>query len=158
MEARLNLLSEFSFEEIKEGLLKDIAQASERKTFEQILSGWMNAKLAGMLCRELKLSEQPAIALLIMRGEVIDANLTKSASCLSGPFSATRSFDQAQTTCGGIPLEEVGSDLQSKKVRGLFFAGEILDVDGKCGGYNLHWAFSSAMVAAKAAAKECHGN
>ncbi len=59
-------------------------------------------------------------------------------------------FDYAQVTKGGIPLREVTENLESKLVEGLYFAGEILDVDGQCGGYNLQWAFSSACVVAKA--------
>ena len=62
----------------------------------------------------------------------------------------TLGFDYAQVTKGGVPLFEVDENLQSKKVKGLYFAGEILDVDGECGGYNLQWAFSSAGVVANA--------
>ncbi len=59
-------------------------------------------------------------------------------------------FDYAQVTKGGIPLLETDENLESKLVKGLYFAGEILDVDGACGGYNLQWAFSSAQTVAKA--------
>lgn len=58
-------------------------------------------------------------------------------------------FDYAQVTKGGIPAKEVDCRLQSKIVKGLYFIGEALDVDGDCGGYNLTWAFASAMHAAK---------
>lgn len=63
-------------------------------------------------------------------------------------------FDYAQVTKGGVPLSETDENLQSKFCKGLYFAGEILDVDGECGGYNLQWAFSSAAVVAKAIVKE----
>ncbi len=63
--------------------------------------------------------------------------------------TGTAGFDYAQVTKGGIRLSEVGADMQSKKCPGLYFAGEILDVDGQCGGYNLQWAFSSALTAAE---------
>ena len=53
-------------------------------------------------------------------------------------------FDSAQTTSGGVSMDEVTDSLESKFVTGLFFVGEVLDVDGLCGGYNLTWAFSSA--------------
>ena len=53
-------------------------------------------------------------------------------------------FDSAQTTSGGVSMDEVTDNLESKLVSGLFFVGEVLDVDGLCGGYNLTWAFSSA--------------
>lgn len=59
-------------------------------------------------------------------------------------------FDYAQVTKGGIPLLETDEYLQSRLVDGLYFAGEILDIDGQCGGFNLQWAFSSAMRVAEA--------
>ena len=55
-------------------------------------------------------------------------------------------FSEAQVTKGGIRLSEVDDNLMSKKQAGLYFAGEILNVDGECGGYNLQWAFTSAFA------------
>ncbi len=68
----------------------------------------------------------------------------------------TSDFRDAQVTIGGVDVRDIGSnDMMSKKADGLFFAGEILDVHGDCGGYNLQWAFASASAAAKAAVKRC---
>jgi predicted Rossmann fold flavoprotein len=62
--------------------------------------------------------------------------------------SATRGWNEAEFTSGGIDAREVKeSTLESKLKKGLYFCGEILDVDGKRGGYNLAWAFSSGFVA-----------
>jgi len=62
----------------------------------------------------------------------------------------TEGFGKAMVTKGGVSLDEVrAKTLESKRVRGLFFAGEILDVDGPCGGFNLQWAFSSGFLAAQ---------
>ncbi len=58
--------------------------------------------------------------------------------------------DYAQVTKGGVAMTEVEDTLESKLVQGLYFAGEILDVDGACGGYNLQWAYASAKTVAKA--------
>ena len=63
-------------------------------------------------------------------------------------------FDYAQVTKGGLPLCELDENLMSKKVKNLYLVGELTDVDGACGGYNLQWAFSSASIAAAAGAKE----
>jgi len=64
-------------------------------------------------------------------------------------------FANAQVTVGGVPLNEAdGKTLESKKCKGLYLAGEVLDVDGPCGGYNLQWAWCSGAVAGKAAARE----
>ena len=64
------------------------------------------------------------------------------------------SFNFAQVTKGGVNIDEVDENLSSKICPGLFFAGEVLDVDGKCGGYNLHWAFASGYKAGLIAAKD----
>lgn len=64
--------------------------------------------------------------------------------------SGTLGFDYAQVTKGGIRLTETDATLQSRLVKGLYFAGEILDVDGECGGYNLQWAYTSARLVADA--------
>ncbi len=58
-------------------------------------------------------------------------------------------FDYAQVTRGGVSVKDIGLDLQSKLVKNLYFAGEIIDVDGDCGGYNLNWAFASGMRVAE---------
>jgi len=59
----------------------------------------------------------------------------------------TKSFMDAQVCSGGIPLSEVDEKLQSRIVPGLFITGELLDVDGRCGGYNLQWAWTSGAIA-----------
>ena len=80
-------------------------------------------------------------------------DIQKAASLVKDfPLQVTGSlgFDYAQVTKGGIPLSETDENLQSRLVKGLYFAGEILDVDGQCGGFNLQWAYSSARVVAAA--------
>lgn len=66
--------------------------------------------------------------------------------------TGTLGFDYAQATRGGIPLAETDERLMSRLQNNLFFAGEMLNVDGECGGYNLHWAFASARAVAEALA------
>ncbi|MGN0293729.1 MAG: aminoacetone oxidase family FAD-binding enzyme [Lachnospiraceae bacterium] len=62
-------------------------------------------------------------------------------------------FDRAQVTCGGVDLSEVSADtLESLRCPGVYLAGELLDVDGICGGYNLQWAWSSGWLAGQSAA------
>ncbi|MBQ8229221.1 MAG: aminoacetone oxidase family FAD-binding enzyme [Clostridia bacterium] len=58
-------------------------------------------------------------------------------------------FDYAQVTKGGIPLRETTENFESKRVKGLYFAGETLDADGQCGGFNLHFAYASARAVAE---------
>jgi predicted flavoprotein YhiN len=66
----------------------------------------------------------------------------------------TAGFEKAMLTKGGVDLKEVNPNtLESRKIKGLFFAGEVLDIQGPCGGFNLQWAFSSGALAGKSAAE-----
>lgn len=67
-------------------------------------------------------------------------------------IKSTGSFTQSQVTSGGARTCDFSYNLQSKKLGGLFAAGEVLDADGKCGGYNLGWCISSGRTAGAAAA------
>lgn len=69
-------------------------------------------------------------------------------------ITGTEGFDHAITCSGGIPAEELNREtLESVRIPGLFFAGEMIDVDGDCGGFNLHFAFASGLLAGRNAAK-----
>lgn len=73
--------------------------------------------------------------------------------------SGTNSFRDSQVTAGGINTKEVNSEtLESEILPGVYFCGEILDVDGDCGGFNLQWAWSSGYAAGRNAAKDINSN
>ena len=61
----------------------------------------------------------------------------------------TGDFNSAQVTAGGASLDEFNECLESLKTNNLYAIGEVVDVDAKCGGYNLTWAFTSALIAAR---------
>lgn len=63
-------------------------------------------------------------------------------------ISGTNGFDNSQVTRGGLNLNALDDELQSREHKGLYVCGEVLNVDGPCGGYNLQWAWSSAVVVA----------
>ena len=74
--------------------------------------------------------------------------LVHAIKSLSVTLTQWNKFDQAQVTAGGVDTREINpSTLESKISPGLFFAGEMIDIDGKCGGYNLQWAWASGAVA-----------
>ena len=63
-------------------------------------------------------------------------------------ITGTRGFANAQVTSGGVNINEINPlTMQSKLIPGLYFSGEIIDVDGGCGGFNLQWAFASGLLA-----------
>ena len=72
-------------------------------------------------------------------------------------ITGSKSYEQAQVCAGGISTKEIQEDtMESKLVEGLFFAGELIDIDGMCGGYNLQWAWSSGYVAGLHASRYVH--
>lgn len=73
------------------------------------------------------------------------------------PVTGTRGWNHAEATAGGVPLAEVRLDsMESRIHRGLYLCGELLDVDGRIGGYNFQWAWSSGYVAGTGAGKPSH--
>lgn len=65
------------------------------------------------------------------------------------PVKGLRGFENAQVTSGGIAQHEINSNLMLKKMPGVYVCGEIVDINGDCGGYNLQWAWSSGALAGK---------
>ena len=85
-----------------------------------------------------------------LRGAQIAA-LEEAIAAFPLPVTGTQGFKNAQVTRGGIHLDEVDPlTMASRLFDGLYILGETLDVDGPCGGYNLHFAFAGALTAAKA--------
>ncbi len=73
--------------------------------------------------------------------------------------SGTQGYDKAESTAGGVDLKEVDAKtLESKLCPGLFFAGEVLDVDGRIGGFNFQWAWASGTVAGQAVLRASRGH
>ncbi len=116
------------------------------KTVEQFFEGMINKKLAAMVCRRCNVDKGSIVSKLKI------SEIKKLIDCMKNfniHIVGDKGFESGQICQGGVDLNDVSSsDMQSKKVKGIFFAGEVLDVDGKCGGYNLQWAWSSARAAA----------
>lgn len=119
------------------------------KTLEDYMTGLLNKKVNGVLikCSGLK----PGMGVVETGWERIWGLMQK---CRRFPVHIrdANSMENAQVCAGGVGLEQISTELESELVRGLYFAGELLDVDGKCGGYNLQWAFTSGYVAGRNAA------
>jgi len=79
--------------------------------------------------------------------------LVRGCRDVRASIKGTRGFKFSQLASGGVPLDEVDArTMASRRVQGLYLAGEVLDVVGPCGGYNLQWAFTSGYLAGKGAA------
>jgi len=116
------------------------------------LVGLINKRLIPVVLKQAGIRD-----LKLPAGKLTAQDRNKIASILTDwRFSITglRSWPNAQVTAGGVDTDEVNPyTMESKLVPGLYFCGEILDVDGECGGFNLQWAWSSGYVAGVSAAK-----
>jgi len=121
------------------------------ETLERAFVGLVHTKLIPILLREAGYKNQHVPCRLSS-----NENARRFVGLLNSwllPITGTQPFERAQVTAGGVdPSELDPSTLESKRVPHLFLAGEILDVDGDCGGYNLQWAWSSGFVAGTHAA------
>lgn len=115
------------------------------RPLEQELSGFLNQKLITTLLKETPLIKQ--VSYKNMPDQ--DKNkLIKSLTEFQVTVIGTNSFDQAQVCSGGIPLTEINPDtMESTIIKNLYIVGELLDVDGDCGGYNLSFAWISGIKA-----------
>lgn len=117
----------------------------KQRTSEELFIGLFNHKLTYILLKEAGIDPE-------MPSSKVNKELWNRFAVLVKDFRVkvtdTNGFENAQTCTGGVPLSEVNLEtMESKKTKGLYFAGELLDVDGTCGGYNLQWAWSSGYVA-----------
>lgn len=129
-----------------EKLLAARFQNSSGKTLEFSLVGLINKRLIPVILKEagMKDLKSPAADLSAQELDKIACGLTDWRLKVKG----TKSWPSAQVTAGGVSTKEINPNtMESKIVPGLFFAGEIIDIDGKCGGFNLQWAWSSGFIA-----------
>ncbi len=131
----------------REVMLENIKSLDGNMRIEDILSGFMPRKIAQVIIKEVKINSQDKLS------QIKHNKLKELVSVCKGfgfTVTGTKGYDFAQVTSGGADTKEFDREtMQSKKVRGLYCIGELLDVDGDCGGYNLNWAWSSGRLAAK---------
>lgn len=140
---------------LEDRLLRDI-QALGRKQFSSLLEGLLPKKLIPICV------QQTGIPWDKKNNQISAEERTRLRMWLKEDFRFQiidhRSFDQAIITAGGVDTREVDPQtMESKHIRGLYFAGEVLDVDGDTGGYNLQAAFSTGWAAGRAAASRIKG-
>ena len=112
---------------------------------KEIFSGALHSRVGLALCKYAGINPEAPCAEL--RGDEIDA-LASASKALRLEVTGVSGFESAQVTAGGISTAEFyPATLESKLVPGLFACGEVLDVDGDCGGYNLQWAWASGLLA-----------
>lgn len=119
------------------------------KTVEEFLGGLVHKKLAVLICQMNNWYESICVERLADDELMVCLNQLKNFMVI---VTGTNSYDSAQVCCGGIPLAEIEDSMESVKCPHVYFAGEILDCDGICGGYNLQWAWATGRIAGEYAA------
>lgn len=138
-------------DEFKEYIDGRIKNGGNNKVYG-LFTGLLNSRLTDTLTPYFRLKKDLKLNEL---GEEEIQRLAVSYKNFNMTYNSYNSYDYAQTCQGGVDVNQINpATMESTKNRHLYFAGEIVDVDGKCGGYNLQWAFSSGYAAGKAAADD----
>ena len=121
------------------------------KTAEEFLIGIFNKKLIGLLLKASRIDTDTIIR------DITEEQLKKLlyvSKHFRTEIQETKGFEQAQVCAGGVRTTEIHPhSMESIYTDGLYLTGELLDIDGMCGGYNLQWAWSTGYIAGKHAAK-----
>src|SRR3989339_33035 len=134
----------------KRDIAKRFSLLSE-KTAEQSLIGLINRRLIHPILKDVHI--EPHVLIKQVNKEKLNL-LIQRLFDWRFKVIGSKDFDDAQVTAGGLSIHEFNPQtLQSKKVSGLFVCGEVIDIDGLCGGYNLQWAWASGYVAGKHASQ-----
>lgn len=140
----IDFLPNISFNEAVE-LLQTRIRFNKKKTIEECLIGLLNNKLNSLVIKESGLSMEKEV------GSLTKQEITKLVNSIKNftvPITNSNAFSQSQVCAGGVDTRQINPNtMESTIVEGLYFAGEVIDVDGTCGGYNLQWAWSSGYVA-----------
>lgn len=145
VKASIDFLPEISDDGIN-GYIRGRIGSQPDRTAEEMFIGLFAKPLGICICKRC------GIDLGIKCSELDETDIARLCECIKRfdtVITGYGGFDQAQVAQGGVSLDEVTEYLESTLVNGLYFAGEILDVNGDCGGYNLQWAASSAMCVAE---------
>ena len=151
VEFEIDFMEKFDYNELYE-ILKERKKMMSHLTMENYFNGMINKKLGQFLS---KVSGIEKLSKPVK--DLNDSEIRKLCTVLKKyriKILDTTGFKNAQVTAGGVLLNEVNTEtLESKIVKGLYFSGEVLDVYGECGGFNLQWAWASGYIAGKNAAK-----
>lgn len=147
---KICLINYKSREEL-EAYLSDRLKKQSHKNLDFSFVGFINKRLVPVLLREAGIPDVKKNA-----GRVTAEEKNNIAQILQNwrfEVTGTNPWQSAQVTAGGVDVRDINQKtMESKLTPGLFFAGEIMDIDGACGGYNLQWAWSSGYIAGESAA------
>lgn len=140
----LDLLPNMSSEELYRYIDKKVLMYCDLSV-EVLLTGLINKMISFKILKESKIDLNRTIGSLTNKEK---EKIIKGIKDFSLEVKNTYGFDKAQVTIGGVDVKEVRKEtLELKKLKNVYVVGELLDIDGECGGYNLQWAWTSGYVA-----------
>ncbi|WP_101696554.1 NAD(P)/FAD-dependent oxidoreductase [Clostridium minihomine] len=149
-EIAVDLFPELSFPDVCD-LIRNLSQLYPELPMRELLFGVL-PKRVGQQVMVAALAEKAGDSAKNLTGPLMKT-VAKTAKSWIFPVTGTLSWTNAQVTAGGIPVSEVWvPSMESRLSSGMYLAGEQLNVDGDCGGFNLHWAWISGMAAGRSAA------
>ncbi|NLP00357.1 MAG: NAD(P)/FAD-dependent oxidoreductase [Clostridiaceae bacterium] len=147
---KLDILDAMTVDEVRALINKRFGHNPE-KSVEFSLVGLINKRLIPVILLEAGIEDIKRPVSYITASET--ESIVRVLKDWRFKIRGTKSWPSAQVTAGGVVTDEINpKTMESRLVKGLYFAGEILDIDGQCGGFNLQWAWSSGFVAGKNAA------
>lgn len=142
----INLLPRFKPEELSD-ILHKLIHSVPHHTLETVLGGLLPAKTVPYLCEAVVINPAKILSMITAK-EIV--KLTQLIQNWKFEVNGTHGFKHAEVSGGGVATKEVNSEtMESKLVKGLYFAGEVLDIVGRRGGYNFNFAWASGMIAGK---------
>jgi predicted Rossmann fold flavoprotein len=143
----VNFLPAMTQESARQWFMEQAAGAP-RRSLTKTLAHLVTERFAEALCRYLGINGQTAIAQLPRKDR---DRLLVALTKFRLPVQQNRGWNYAEVTAGGVPLEEINfRTMESKLVPGLYLVGEILDCDGRIGGFNFQWAWATGLLAGRA--------
>lgn len=143
--AELDLFPMLTENELAEEISLRFRRMKEN-TAEEAMTGLCNHKINYVMLQQCGLEPTKKASAYGKKEATALAEIIKHFTV---KITDTNGFEQAQACTGGVPLAELTESMESKLAPGLFITGELADIDGTCGGYNLQWAWSSGAAAGK---------
>ena len=143
----IDTMPNISEKNLSEIFMKNLGKTNE-KDIVMWLNGFMNKKLAKYIVLNSKISSNIKYIKFLSQKDLL--SIVHTIKNIEFNITDTKGFDTCEVCAGGIETNQINAKtMESKLQKNLYFIGEVLDIDGDCGGYNLHWAWASGYLASE---------
>ena len=141
--ASINFFPDYDDEDFL-SLEKEMLRLRDDRSLKEFLNGFYNSNINDMIISRMKMGASMKMKNI---SESMVLSIFNAYRNYRIKLSESYGYQQAQVTSGGVSLGDIKDDMAVNDHHGIFVIGELLDVDGRCGGYNLQWAFTSGSIA-----------